>query len=134
MRNARDTFLRYLADNLPSLTIHPVRFDKNFPGGELLQGNAVNVEFTNSEFTVIENEQIVHIDICHENELTALDWARQVAELLLTAAYVKKLDYSSGTGVNANDGWISWEPHVRFRAVSDLTYFRFSATLRLTHK
>lgn len=134
MRNTRDSFLHYLKDNLPSLRFHAVRTDKDYPGSELLQGNAVNITFTVSVFTPIENEQVVAIDICHENELTALDWASQLSNLLLTAACTEKLDYSSGTGVSAHDGWIYWKPKITFRAVSDLTGFRYSMYLGLYHK
>jgi hypothetical protein len=45
MTPIRDTFLHYLADNLPSLTIHPLRADPNDPTAGIFAMNAVNIRF-----------------------------------------------------------------------------------------
>lgn len=95
MRATRDTFLHFLSDNLPSLTVHPIRKDSNRPDGAKLADNAVNVQFLTIRPRVHIAEQLVSIDVIHEEELTAVDMAESVYELLSSAYYTPKYDYTN---------------------------------------
>jgi hypothetical protein len=136
MRSTRDTFTHFLADNLApySITVKQIRLDANSPGQEILQANAVNVQFLNPEFTTQISSQLVAIDIVHEDELTALDWTQKTANLLLSAGYTPKLDYTIPASPVALGTNIFWNLTARFTPVTDGNYARFSAVVELSHK
>lgn len=139
MRELRDTFLKFLEghDYLTALTIpvHNVRRDPNFMNAELLQLNAVNIQFLTTRFAAsgYESRQLTSIDVVHEDELTALDWTSAVAKALQTAGYVPKLDYSTDPPT-ATGKLLYWNPKsIDFRPVStDSTHVRFSALLSIS--
>ena len=132
MIQAQDTFLHVIADNLPSLTVHPLRTDPAHPENETLQVDAVNVEFTIADLRVQVSQVYASIDVVNESEQTARDQALQIAQLLQQGGVAPEQDYSTTpptpTGRN-----IFWNPNaVRFRPVnSGDTYFRFNCTLVL---
>lgn len=138
MRNATDSFLHLIADNLPALKVHPLRTDHAHPENETLQMNAVNIEFTIADLRVQVSQVYASIDVINDDELVARDWALQIAQLLQQGGIAPEMDYSGlaatpptaavPTGAN-----IFWNPNaVRFRPVnSGDSYFRFNCTLVL---
>ncbi len=85
---ARQTFLHYLADNLPSIPINANRVDKTNPKANMIRVNALNVAFHNSDFAGPGqlSETIVTLDVVNDFELVAIDWAEQISGLLFKAA------------------------------------------------
>ena len=138
MIQAQDTFLHIIADNLPSLTVHPLRIDHAHPENESLQMNAVNIEFTIADLRVQVSQVYTLIDVINDDEQTARTQALQIAQLLQQGGVAPEMDYSGlaatpptpavPTGRN-----IFWNPNaVRFRPVnSGDSYFRFNCTLVL---
>jgi hypothetical protein len=132
VRATRDTFLKFLADNL-SETIHPVRRDPDKPDSDLLQMGAVNVQFLNPDYSVHVSDQIVSIDVVHENELSALDMATNVWKLLSTRFYTPKYDYTVPSSPVALGDVIFWSEPIRFRPVHSPKYFHLHCRLALKH-
>jgi hypothetical protein len=134
VRNTRDSFLHLLKDNLSaSIPVHNVRFDKNNPNSAVLQTNAVNVTFLITDYEVQVSSLMLKIDIVHEDELIAVDWAKAVSDILLSAAYTHKMDYSSGTPVDTGVD-IFWNPYIKFRPIYDDYSYRLNALITLHHK
>src|SRR5688572_11161354 len=94
MRATRDTFLHFLSDNLTGLTVRNVRKATNNPSLAKLADNAVNVQFLTPRPHPHIASQLVSIDVIHEDELTAVDMTQQVYELLSSAYYTPKYDYT----------------------------------------
>jgi hypothetical protein len=119
MRNARDTFLRFLIEhpNLAGITVHGIRKSKQLSETEFVQNNAINVEFSGFFFAK-DNRQMVFIDVCNDDELIALDWAKKVADALRTAGYTPLFDYSTDPPVSVG-GILRWEANttISFRKI-----------------
>jgi hypothetical protein len=129
---ARDTFLHLLADNLTSIPVHNLRRDPDNPGSGRLQSNAVNVEFLMDGLGTVTSTLTAIVDIVHDDERTAVDWVKQVWDILSAALYTKIYDYTSGTPVAT--GWnLSWTQPVSFRPIYDELYCRRSCTLTFTY-
>lgn len=140
MQDCRDTFLSYLAANLPGITIHPIRQDPDHPENQVIQMNSVNVEFLNSSFSVFVSKQYVAIDVAMDLERDALATATAVAALLQTNASIPKNHYTVDqatheTVVTPVGTSIWWNPNaVNFKDIqTDGAYFRFNCLLTLQH-
>lgn len=141
-RQCRDTFLHFLADhpNLVGIPVHNLRQDPSNPDLELLQRNAINVEFLNTGFGSAghDSKQQVEIDILNDDELTAVDWAQSLANALQTAGYTPLMDYTTPiTPVAVSPAsMIRWNPDlVNFRRITaDGHYFRFNCTMTMLHR
>jgi hypothetical protein len=134
IRAARDTFLRYLADNLPSLTIHNIRVDKDDPQLNEIKLNAVNVAFHNADFAGPSelSQTLVTVDIINDDELIAIDQAEQVSQLLFKAAFAPLMDYTvPGSPVQIGNERLFWSLSLRFRPVHAENFFHLSALLHL---
>jgi hypothetical protein len=133
MRNARDTFLRFLADNLPSLTVNAIRRDMNDPNSDTLQNNAINIKFLSPTYDNQIAEQPVSIDILNDNELTALDWATQVWNLMSTRFYTPIYDYTT-VATPVNTGYVLfWNRKMRFSEIQAPYYSHLNCTITLNH-
>ena len=129
MREARDSFLHFLADNLTGIEIHPRRFDPNDPSLTFLKEDAINVEFLGLSLGDVASQQVV-LDIIHTDELTAVDWMQTVWSLFKAAFYTPLLDYSSGSPVSTGK-LLYWGRSVSFRRVYEDNYCRYSCTMNL---
>jgi len=130
----RDTFLHYLADNLPALTIHNIRFDKSDPKLNQIMLNAVNVTFHNSDIfgPSTLSQQLVTVDVINDFELDAVDQAEQVSGLLFTAGYSPLLDYTIPTApVQISSERIFWQMAMNFKQVQSENFFHMSALMHL---
>lgn len=141
MQDCRDTFLQYLADNLQGVTVHPVRQDPSHPEDSLVQMNALNVQYLNSYFSVIVSRQYVALDVCADDERTALRYAASVATLLQLSASIPKFHYEpdnfapDGVTATPTNGFLYWNPNaVNFKTVeTGGTCVRLNCLLVLSH-
>lgn len=134
MRAARDTFLHYLSDNLSSLTIHNLRVDKADPKQNEIRLNAVNVTFHNSDFSGPGDlsQTLVTVDVIYDNELTALDAAEDISQLLFTAAFAPLMDYTVPSApVQISNERLFWNLAMRFKPVHAENFYHMSALLHL---
>lgn len=133
MRATRDSFLHFMADNLPSRTVHPVRREVDRPDSDKLQMNAINVKFLNSDFTVHGADQLVVIDVIYDDELTALDVAREIWTILSSSSYTPKLDYTDPSNPVDTGYWIFWDTEAKFRPIFSPMYSQLHLQLHLKH-
>lgn len=136
MRELRDSFLHFLADNLSSsgISVHPIRRDSNNPGTEKLQANCINVQFLNVEPSVQVGNQLVAIDVIHEEELTALDWMETVWDLLSSTFYAPLYDYSDPANPAPLGTNIMWgRNRVRFKPMNSDFYTRYRCEMSLEY-
>lgn len=134
MRSARDTFLHYLSDNLPGLTINFVHRDATNPNNSKPQINAVNVLFFTDLLSPHVSRMQSSIDVLYNDELQAVDAAQQVVALLQAAAMTPELDYTNPASPVATGTNIYWNPFtITFKTVSSDVYFHYSCTLAISH-
>lgn len=133
MRQARDTFLRFLSDNLPGIAVHNLRKDTNFPDTSVLQMNAVNVQFLTDYPKVCVSTLTATVDVVSDNELPGIDMATSVFLLMTASGLTPILDYSDPTNPPVPLGSnLFWNPEsIKFRPVYGDTYFRHSALITL---
>lgn len=134
MRAARDTFLRYLADNLPSLTVHNIRVDKDDPKLNEIMLNAVNVAFHNSDFVGPGelSQALVTVDAIYDDELVAIDAVEQISRVLFTAAFAPLMDYTvPAAPVQISNERLFWDLSLRFKPVHSENFFHLSALVHL---
>lgn len=133
MRALRDTWLHYLADNLPGTKVHPIRRSATNEGLDTPQANAVNVQFLKDDLAITGTKTTASIDVLNDNENDCLDMVQHVWHLLNVTGSIPKLDYSSGSPLLLGTN-ISWDPtKVRFRYVYSAFYYHYSCLLALTH-
>lgn len=151
IRNMRDTFLHFLADNLPANSVHPVRWDKKKPEYNALQVSSLNVTFHDAVYSPKQpTSQFITLDILHDDELAALDLEESVVALLQLGGYTKLLDYSAASGGSygstrfgvtsygdpgpqqVSNFLVFWNPEsIKFRTVASADYFHRAAVLEL---
>lgn len=133
--SARDTFLHFLADNLPiTIPVHPVRRDASNPSGDLLQTNAVNVTYVSVDPSVQISIQRVVVDVLNDDENTCSDWLDTVFALLSSAYYTPLLDYTNPTSpvpTGQNVYWDSGTGKIAFKRIPSEEYVHYSCTLAL---
>jgi hypothetical protein len=136
MRGVRDTFLHFLADSadLNGVSIHPIRQDPENPNAGLLQANAINVQFLDSNATLLLDTYKVSIDVLNDDENTAVDWVEKVKRLLRYAYMTPLLDYSADPANPVRKGtMLMWSPP-RFRPVTSAPYAHFACTLSIQYR
>lgn len=139
MQNCRDTFIRYLSDNLPNVNLHAVRQDKDNPANSLVQMNSLNVQFLSSAFSNGTAKQLVSLDVTADNERDAVNTAQVLSDLLRTNASIPKMHYAAGinglVSATPTGSFIYWNPNaVNFKTiVTDGNYYRFNLILPLQH-
>ena len=134
MRNCRDSFLHYLADNLPSFTVHNIRVDKTDPKLNQIMLNAINVTFHNTDIMGPSqlSQQLVTIDVINDYELKAIDQAEQIANLLFKNATSSLLDFTDPvTPVLIPGGQIFWNLVLNFKMVHSENFYHMSALMHL---
>lgn len=131
MRSTLDTWLHFLADNLPGVTIHPRRYDPNNPSLMDLQENAINVEFGDVSLDEVASQQVV-LDIIFTDELQAYDLMQSVWNLLRAAFYTPLMDYTNPAAPVPGKGNLMWDRNsVKFRRVYADFYCHYSCTMNL---
>jgi hypothetical protein len=135
MRAAKDTFLHYLADNLPLLTYNNLRVDKQNPKLNEIMLNAVNITFHNMDFSGPSDLSalLVTVDVVNDSELIAGDQAEQISHLLFTAAFAPLMDYTIPSApVQISNERLFWMLSLRFKPVHSENFFHLSALLHLS--
>lgn len=135
MRQARDTFLQFLTDNLPGITVHNLRKDTNFISSANLQMNALNVQFLSDHPGVLTSSLTVTVDAIADNELDAVDMATKAFVLLSQSGYTPILDFTDQSqppvALGSN---LFWDVEgIKFRPVFGDTYCRHSALMTLSY-
>jgi hypothetical protein len=138
VQDCRDTFLQYLADNVQGVTIHALRQDISDPAKALLQMNALNVQFLNSSFSITVSKQFVALDVCADDDRTALFNATQVVNILQLTGSIPKNHYALVSGVKVatpTGGFLYWNPNaLNFKNVeTGGAYVRLNCLLALQH-
>jgi hypothetical protein len=134
MRAARETFLKFVADNLPDYKVVNVRFDKVHPAHSDFSQNAINIEFIFDRPSVSGPSGLqCSIDIIYDDELTAIDAATALWKLL-AASEVTPLksfaaDVSNPTLLGTNLRWDSRQ--VKFNKLVSELFFRYNCHLYL---
>ena len=133
IRNLRDSFLHFLADNLTGITVHPMRASRSNASNDSLQVSALNVTFHDSTYSTNgPTSQFLTLDIVHEDELLALDMEEPLVNLLQLGGITQLEDYSVSPPVQIGNKIISWNPQsVKFRTVLAPNYFHRSSVLEL---
>lgn len=131
-RNASETFLHFMADNLTGITVHPVRRDLNSPSGDLLQTNAVNIQFLSLNPDVWISTQHCSIDVLNDDENTCVDWVQAVWNILAAAFGTAMFDYSVPTAPVPTNTNVFWEKRrVNFKRIISEQYTHYSCLLPL---
>lgn len=135
MRNARDTFLHLIADNLPQYTVHNVRRDVARPQQSQLAANAINIEFYYDKLSVIESGLQAAIDVIYDDELVTINVVEGLSRILNYTEYTPLKSYAASitepVHLGTNLRWSSKQ--IKFsKLVSDL-YFRYNCRLYLMY-
>jgi hypothetical protein len=134
MRQARDTFLRYLADNLPGVEVRNVRRDKNSLESSRIRTGAVNVQFIGDASRVNDSNLFTTIDVVADDELDAVNMMQTVSSVLNQGGMIPLLDYTDTSNpVRVGTSQLFWNPNqVSFKPVYSDLYSRFSCFMMLT--
>jgi hypothetical protein len=128
-RSVRDTFLRYLADNIGDIPVHARRRDTNDPGADQLQMNAVNVEF-DDWLTARIAEQRVFVDVIADDEHKAVEWL-EVLSSVLEPTIAPILDYTDPANPTDTGAYLVWEREQRFIRVQNDNYCHYALDMTL---
>lgn len=130
MRQARDTFLHYLADNLPQYTVRNVRRDSNDHGLLNLAENSINITFVADQMKVTESRLLISISIVHSEELSAVDMMDDTTNLLQASGTAPILDYSNPISPQVVGGNLWWDTNlIKFKPLYSELYSHFGCTL-----
>lgn len=134
MRATRDSFLHFLADNLPaSMPVNNIRRDTQDTKSDRLKIDSVNVQFLDSMPTLEKSETLVEISVLHTDELTGLDWVRTLFQLLSTGYQTPKLDYTDPANPVPFGTMIYWNTQIAFRTVYSDSYCDYRVLFSLYH-
>lgn len=136
MRNARDTFLKYLQQALNPLgvEVYNLRRDLRDPSKSLLKENAINIEFTYDRPGVQDSGLQAAIDVIYDDELRAVDASALLWRVLGSSEMIPLMDYSSPSSPVALGTMLRWSSRrVKFtKVVSDL-FYRYNCNLYLLY-
>lgn len=131
MRQARDTFLHFLADNLVGRLVHPIRLDLSDPSKALLAMNAINVSFEDMALDTVSQQWAV-IDIVGDDELSVIVWVKEVSDILRAAYMTPLLDYINPASPVSTGSNLTWDRRaVSFRRVHSGQYVHYTCSLPL---
>lgn len=126
MREARDTFLHYVADNLPQYKVRNVRRDTNNPGLMELAENAINITFIADSMTVTESQLHISVSIIHIEELTAVQMMHDLTGLLQASGTAPLLDYTNPTAPQPLGGNLWWDTNlIKFKPLYSELFSQF---------
>lgn len=128
-RAVRDSFLRYIADNVGGIPVHAQRRDSYDPSTDILEMNAINVKYDDWKFGRIA-EQKVYIDILSDDENTAVEWMELIG-MILEVGIAPLYDYSDPSNPVSLNRYISWSPELKFIKVANDHYCHYSLELTI---
>lgn len=131
MQSVRDTFLHYVADNLPSYTVKPIRKNANGVSDEYLQIDAVNITFRTLRPSVHVGRQAVTIDIVFDDERQLIACLSALWVILSSSFYTPLFDYTVPASPVAQGSNVMWDrDSISFSRI-EAPNFRYSATFDL---
>lgn len=131
MTHVRDTFLRYLRDNISSsINIHAVRNDKNNPSQVDQRLNAINVEFLGLDMQWAGMQQ-VSIDVMFDDELECESVVYQLWDLFKSSFYIPLRDYSNPSSPVLIPQRSLYFEKMYFRKLPRTEYAHYSAIIEL---
>jgi len=138
VRQASDTFIRLLADNLDASTpVHVLRTDAADRSADSLAMNSVNLMFLDASFSngsAPAGFQI-SIDVINDDSNLALDWVQAVVDILQAAFFTRVFDYTNPAAPVASNSNIYWDSRIRFKRVTaDINYAHFTCTLQVNFR
>lgn len=134
MRKIRETFLHFLADNLPTIPIHPVRFDPVDPSASITEIDAVNVTFLDYTTNLGSGSSRVALDIVFSSESAAIDAIETMQSMLSAGCYAPIVDYADTDTPVESGGNIYWDVSgIRFMRVASDQYSHYVCILVLRH-
>lgn len=132
MREVRDSFLKFLADNISQTTVKAVRRDPDDPAADKISVNCVNVSFGRMTLDNQKSTQVAIIDVCADKELDALNIVNQVWQLLSAAYFTPQLNYAIPSSPTPTGSNLYWEKgKVQFNEVYSDFYFHYTCQLSL---
>ncbi len=130
MISSRDSFLHFLAANLNTGVLHPVRVDPNDRATEPLKMNAVNVAFGNVTSGIGFTTQQAFIDVVYDSENDAVDAVDAVFDLLKDNYATPLYDYADPADPVALGSNLMWDRHrISFKRIATQAYSHWSCTL-----
>lgn len=129
MREVRDTFLHYVADNLEGLEVHPLIRTPVDQSLDALKMNCINVSFEDLNLNSDISEYYVVIDVIYDDEMTAVDAVAALWRVLrgCMTPLVSYVDPSLQV-----QGNVCWErSDIRFLRVVNDSYIHFSCVMPL---
>ncbi len=134
IRNAQDSFVKYLSDNITIAPVNVLRRDVTRPDGETLQMNAVNLSFLNNDLQISVSGMVVVIDVVNDDEYSAINVMQKVWELLSARFFTPKLDYSDPSNPLSSGTNMFWDSKaVHFTKVYSDYYTHFTCRLPFFH-
>lgn len=133
---SRDTFMTLISNGLPTRAVNNVRFEKDNPVSSLIKDNAVNIQFLNADVgqSYTPSKLMAAVNICYDDEATAVQVAREVADILWDGA-CPKLDYTDPDNPQPTGYTLFWDSQViKFRPINDGTQFRLYCLLTIFHR
>lgn len=133
LQQVRDTFLHFLYDNLPQgSALHYIVRDPNRPSANILQMNALNVEYLGVVSSYNSDKQMVAIDIVADSEDSAISWVQGLMSLLRCAYYTPTFDYTNPQAPTSVRGNIMWpRTSINFQRVNSDNYSHYTCLLTL---
>lgn len=134
MKQIRDTFLHFIADNAPTRVVHPLRADASDPTASRIAIDAINVTFIEYAPLQGNSKTKVVLDVVYESESSVMAAIEELTTLLTSAYYTPLMSYASGTPVVVG-GNVHWDRDgVRFFRVGATEYCHYSCVLVLRSK
>lgn len=134
MRNARDTFLHYVADNLPQWEVRNIRRDTNNPSLMNLGDNCINIKFNGDYLSVIQSLLLVSISVIHSEELVAVQIMHDITNLLQASGTAPILDYTNPISPIVVGGNLWWDTNlIKFKPISSDLYSQYSCALSVRY-
>lgn len=134
MRSALDSFLKYLVENLPGLSINYLRHDPNDQSAGLLKMNSLNVHVLDVEPTIQGSVIRVSLDAVYDSETTAWTNLGLIHDLFKKSYYTPMLDYTVPASPVDMDKNVYWDSQaVRFSRVVSDNYCHYSCVLALKY-
>lgn len=132
MQEVRDTFVRYIADNLPGQRVHFVRQDSDYPEAQYLETNAINVTFRSLAGDGNVGRQTTVIDLVFEDEDNLIAAYTQLRDILRSSFYTPAYSYAVPSAPVALGYNVIWGRNISFqRVVTEGHLCRYSAQFQL---
>lgn len=130
-----DSFLKFLATNLPTYTVRGLKFDPSDQTASLLAEDCINVDFRYWRPARGSGSSIVNVDFVFADEQTAYDAVAAFQTLLFSTGYAAVYDYTNIAAPVPTGSNMFWDVgSCEFRRIMSPNYCHYSCSLRLRHE